>query len=126
MIRNQIEGQPIYSGLHESTGKAMQYRVCRTVSSGTVVNKHADFFDEYRKDPTGNHAFDPSRLQLTLMLSQFGEDYSAGGFKLWLKDKSAELIGQDITANAGDLIIWRYSNHMRSVALMLLILNLDF
>lgn len=109
LIRNEVEGNPLFQGLHETTGKALQYRVCRTVSSGTVVNKHADFFDEYRKDPTGNHAFDPSRVQLTLMLSEYGRDYSEGGFKLWLDDERPTLFGEDIKLNAGDLIVWRYS-----------------
>jgi hypothetical protein len=109
MIRNQVEGNPLYDGLHETTGKALQYRVCRTTSSGKVVNKHADFFDEFRKDPTGNHAFDPSRVQLTLMLSNFGKDYSQGGFKLWLNEHAPSLFGEDIPSQAGDLIVWRYS-----------------
>lgn len=109
MIRNQVEGNPLYQGLHEMSGKALQYRVCRTVSSGTVVNKHADFFDEFRKDPTGDHAFDPSRVQLTLILSEYGKDYTGGGFKLWLDEDKPMLFGEDIIVNAGDLIAWRYT-----------------
>lgn len=109
ILRNKIEGQPIYYGLHEAHGRALQYRVCRTVSSGVVVKKHADFFNEFRHDPTGNHDFDPSRLQLTLMLSTYGKDYVNGGFKLFNKDNGHTLFGRDIEITPGDLIIWRYS-----------------
>lgn len=108
-IRNKIEGNPIFLGLHESTGKALQYRVCRTVSSGPIVNKHADFFDEHRNDPTGDHLFDPSKVQLTLFLSNFDKDYKDGGFKLWLDDTKPTLFGDEVNVDAGDLVVWRYS-----------------
>jgi len=108
-IRNHIEGCALYSGLHEASGKALQYRVCRTVSAGQVVNKHADFFSEYRSDPTGDHTFDPSRVQITLMLSDYDKDYTNGGFKLWVMDDEPILFGHDVEARAGDLIVWRYS-----------------
>ncbi|MEM0912904.1 MAG: 2OG-Fe(II) oxygenase [Pseudomonadota bacterium] len=109
-LRNSIEGHPNYYGLHESTGAALQYRVCRSVSSGQIVHKHADFFSEYRSDPTGDHRFDPRRCQATLFLSDYGKDYTDGGFKLW-RDNNAEpiLFGKNVECSAGDLVIWRYS-----------------
>lgn len=120
LLRNQVEGKPLYHGLHESTGMALQYRVCRTVSSSHVVKKHADFFDEYRHDPTGSHQFDPSRLQATLFLSDYDVDYTNGGFILWDDErKVARVFGRDVPVKAGDLVFWRYSlphevNHVSS------------
>lgn len=109
-LRNRLEGKPLYHGLHECTGQALQYRVCRTVSKGTVVKPHADFFDEYRHDPTGDHAFDPVRLQATLFLSDHGSDYTEGGFKLWDEGRQAyRVFGRDVAVAAGDLVLWRYS-----------------
>lgn len=43
------------------------------------------------------------------MLSEYGRDYSEGGFVLWLDDEKPTLFGEDIKLNAGDLIVWRYS-----------------
>ncbi len=110
MMRNQIEGHPLYYGLHESTGMALQYRVCKTISPDKVVKQHADFFQEYRPDPTGDHTFDPTRIQATLILSDYGKDYDEGGFKLWNEEKTHyQIFGKDIKLNKGDLIYWRYS-----------------
>ena len=110
IMRNQVEGKPLYYGLHESTGKALQYRVCKTVSPGYSVKQHADFFEEYRPDPTGSHIFDPSRVQASLFLSDYGKDYKDGGFKLWNDQKTKyKLFGRDIKVKAGDLVLWRYS-----------------
>ena len=109
-MRNFIEGKPVNKGLHEASGVALQYRVCRTVSSGQVVKKHADFFEEYRRDPTGDHSFDPIKLQATVFLSDYGVDYRDGGFFLWDENFSTpRLFGRDISVNAGDLVFWRYS-----------------
>jgi hypothetical protein len=110
MMRNQVEGKPLYFALHQSTGKALQYRVCRTVSNLNVVKRHTDFFEEYRADPTGEHKFDPSRIQATLFLSDYGIDYKEGGFKLWDENKKSYILfGKDIPVSAGDLVFWRYS-----------------
>ena len=110
MMRNILEGNPLYYGLHESTGKALQYRVCRTLSNSIVVKKHADFFEEYRRDPTGSHSFDPSRIGATLFLSDYGTDYQDGGFKLWSDtNDSYVLFGRDVNVSSGDLVFWRYS-----------------
>jgi len=108
LTRNQIEGKPIYTGLHESSGKALQYRVCKTVTNTTVVREHRDFFDEFRADPTGSHDFDPTRLQATLILSQYGEDYKDGGFKLTTDDNQQILFGKDLIVEPGDVVLWRY------------------
>lgn len=110
MLRNQVEGKPGYYGLHESTGKALQYRVSRTVSPEAVVKQHADFFEEFRGDPMDDHEFDPSRLQATLFLSDYGRDYDTGGFKLWNEDKTEfRLFGKDVEIGKGDIAFWRYS-----------------
>ena len=111
MIRNQIMSKPLYFALHESTGQALQYRVNRTVSNDQVVKKHADYFSEYRADPTGCHDFDPSRLELTIFLSEYEHDYTSGGFYFYNKGEHHDpiLFGRDNDVGAGDLVIWRYS-----------------
>ena len=109
-LRNQIEGKPRYHGLHESTGQMLQYRVCKTVSPGVAVGKHADFMEEHRVDPTGDHAFDPVRLQATLFLSDYEKDYKDGGFFLYDSEGvNKRLLGRDVPVSAGDLVLWRYS-----------------
>jgi hypothetical protein len=110
MMRNSIEGKPRFAGLHECHGTALQYRICRTVSEHAKVYPHADFFEESRQDPTGSHAFDPIRIQATLLLSTFNIDYKGGGFKLYNDTRTSyQLFGRDNCASAGDLIFWRYS-----------------
>jgi len=119
-IRNLVEGKPTYFGLHENTGKALQYRVCRSLNAENIVHKHADFFELHRRDPMGDHSFDPSRLQATLFLSDYADHYEGGGFKLWLNDEEPKLFGRDIEAGTGDLVLWRYTifhevNNVRAI-----------
>jgi len=111
MIRNQILSKPLYFAAHEVTGQALQYRVNRTVSSDSVVKKHADYFSEYRRDPTGCHDFDPSRLEITIFLSDYEKDYINGGFYFYKNGENSEptLFGRDNAIGRGDLVIWRYS-----------------
>lgn len=110
LIRNQIEGNALYHGLHESTGQALQYRVARTVSEGQVVKRHSDFFEEFRIDPAGSHIFDPMRLQIHLMLSTYGQDYAGEGFKFWNQEKTEyQVVGRDIEVGRGDLLLWQYT-----------------
>jgi len=111
MIRNQILSKPLYFAAHEATGQALQYRVNRTVSSDRVVKKHADYFSEYRADPTGSHVFDPSRLEITIFLSDYDKDYTSGGFCFYKNGENAKpiIFGRDNAVGRGDLVIWRYS-----------------
>lgn len=106
-LRNIIENKPIFFGLHLKSKWILQYRVCRSVSGGTIVNRHADFMEEYRADSTGSHAFDPVRLQATLVLSKNDKDYSSGGF--YLEIDGRKFYSTDIGATAGDLILWKYN-----------------
>lgn len=109
-LRNIIEGRPLDFGMRVGNPLMMQYRLCRTLSSGTVVKAHADFMEEFRADPTGSHAFDPRRCQLTLFLSDYGTHYKDGGFKLTDNSGKQILFGRDVEAQSGDLVIWKYSN----------------
>jgi len=106
-VRNLLNGQPLYSSVGWNCEWLQQYRVCRTVSGGEAVKKHADFMEEYRADPTGRHDFSPSRLQATLFLSQAGEDYESGGFYFDLNGQ--EVFADQLGVLAGDLLIWRYN-----------------
>ena len=111
VIRNQILSKPLYFAAHESTGQALQYRVNRTVSSDQVVKKHADYYAEFRADPTGCHDFDPSRLEITIFLSNYGDDYTDGGFYFYNDGEHSHpiIFGRDNSVGRGDLVIWRYS-----------------
>ncbi|MEQ9116119.1 MAG: hypothetical protein RLN62_04935 [Rickettsiales bacterium] len=109
-FRNIVEQRPMYFGINKNDDLVLQYRLCRTISSGIIVKKHADFFEEPRHDPTGSHDFDPRRCQLTLILSDYGLDYKNGGFYFYDNDNKELLFGKDIKVKSGDLIIWKYSN----------------
>ena len=110
ILRNQIEGFPIYFGLVKNTSTALQYRVSNHTTNEIVVFPHADFVEMDRKDPGADHKLDASRLQSTLILSTSDKHY--GGDGLILSDNSNEKIsvGKKKIAKAGDLIIWRYTN----------------
>jgi len=110
LLRNLVEGRPLHYATRPFDPQVLQYRLCRTLSEGSVVKPHADFMEEPRHDPTGDHAFDPRRCQLTLILSDHGTDYEGGGFWLTGNDGERRLVGRDIPARAGDLVIWKYSN----------------
>lgn len=105
--RNLIIGNPLYDGLGFNCHWIQQYRVCRTVSGGEAVKKHADFMEEFRSDPTGSHKFSPSRLQATLFLSDCRNDYKSGGFYFDMGDR--EVFANEIGLRSGDLLIWRYN-----------------
>lgn len=105
--RNLIIGNPLYDGLGFNCRWMQQYRVCRTVSVGEAVKKHADFMEEFRSDPTGSHKFSPSRLQATLFLSDCQNDFKSGGFYLDIGGR--ELFADEIGVRSGDLLIWRYN-----------------
>ncbi len=105
--RNLINGSPLYDSIVSSSEWLLQYRVCRTCSDGVSVGRHMDFIQEFRRDPTGSHEYDPSRLQATLLLSTQGVDFQSGGFYLEAFDQ--ELFTHQIGAKAGDLILWRYN-----------------
>ena len=107
MLRNLLEGKPIYYGTNNNSKWVCQYRICRTISDGTIVKKHADFMEEFRHDPTGPHSFDPMRLQATLLLSEKIRDYESGGFYLELDNQRKYV--HELGASKGDLILWRYN-----------------
>jgi hypothetical protein len=107
LVRNLIVGNPLYDGLGFNCRWLQQYRVCRTVTGGEAVKRHADFMEEFRSDPTGSHKFSPSRLQATLFLSDCQNDYKSGGFYFDLDGR--ELFAEEMGLRPGDLLIWRYN-----------------
>ncbi|MCB1782670.1 MAG: hypothetical protein KDI13_01615 [Alphaproteobacteria bacterium] len=109
-MRNLIEGRPLYYATRIHDSLVMQYRLCRTLSPGVTVKPHADFMEESRHDPSGSHAFDPRRTQMTLFLSDYGTDYDEGGFKFMTNDERYVTFGRDVDVGAGDLVIWKYTN----------------
>ncbi|WDD99270.1 hypothetical protein [Thalassomonas actiniarum] len=109
-IRNIVEGRPRYFATRNCDELVLQYRLSRTVSPVFAVKKHADFFEKFRPDTTGNHAFDPKRCQLPLFLSDYEKDYHQGGFHFINNAGQELLFGQDVEVTASDLVIWKYSN----------------
>lgn len=109
-IRNLIEGRALFYGLQCHDRTILQYRLSRTLSTATSVFPHADFMEEERKDSMVDHSYDPRRCQMTLFISDYNVDYKDGGFHLQNNQDEQILFGRDIEANAGDLVIWKYSN----------------
>lgn len=109
-FRNLVEGNALHHGLALYDRHVLQYRVCRTLSAGQTVKPHADFMEEFRHDPLADHGFAPHRCQMTLFLSDYGDDYRDGGFKFTTNADKQILFGRDEAVNSGDLVIWKYSN----------------
>jgi predicted 2-oxoglutarate/Fe(II)-dependent dioxygenase YbiX len=109
-VRNIIEGRPRYFATRLFDELVLQYRLSCTVSKGLVVKPHTDLFDEFRSDPAGSHRFNPKRCQMTLFLSNYDEDYCDGGFYFHDNSDRELLFGKDVKVEAGDLLIWKYSN----------------
>lgn len=113
-VRNVIEGKPLTNGLRVSDDYLLSYRFCKTVSNQVAVKYHQDFFEEFRPDPAGSQQFDPVRCQLTLIFSNYGEDYDSGGFYFTNTEGKEILFGKDVPVEKGDLIIWKY-NHLHTI-----------
>ena len=105
--RNIIMSNPLFYGTSQTLQSVTCYRVCITISSGQVVHTHSDFIEEIRIDQGDFQDYDPSRLQCTLILSDYNKDYYDGGFYFELGDKKKYL--NEIGGSKGDLLIWRYN-----------------
>lgn len=109
-LRNLVEGRALHFGTQLHDPLILQYRLSRTLSTDTSVFPHADFLEEPRRDSMGDHAYDPRRCQMTLMLSDYGTHYKDGGFFLQNNQDKQLLLGRDVSAQIGDLVLWKYSN----------------
>ena len=108
-LRNKLMDLPIYESLLPSDEYCQQYRVVISTESGVIVKPHADYLEEERADSLVSHSYDPSRLQMTLLLTQPGTDFDEqGGF--YLKPQNSQrLYSKELDIKSGDLLIWMYN-----------------
>lgn len=106
-VRNQIEGNPPdneflphYStpGQKKSLRYIASYRVIVTRNNGSVQH-HADWSKDH------------SRLQASLILSEYGKDYNEGGLIFYdsFTDGNPVNISETENLKAGDLVFFRHS-----------------
>ncbi len=106
MLRNRLSGRNAFADLTGDTG--LCYRVTNNKNYEKWIKPHRDWLDWDRRWEKGH--YDPSRLQATLFLSEYGVDYEEGGFKYTKNDGTEILFGRDVEIKPGDLVIWRYGN----------------
>ena len=71
------------------------------------MKPHTDYF--FPETPLDKR-HDMSRLQGTLFLSKYGEDYEEGGFNFTSNQGQWLTFGRDVEINPGDLVVWHYQN----------------
>jgi hypothetical protein len=102
ILRNRIEGKPPTLHLAGELDQAAGYRMIFTKNQNISNPWHSDWEEE--------DTFDLSRIQATLFLSSYGEDYTGQAFVFRLNDGRLISMGRDAGIGAGDLILWRYRN----------------
>ena len=108
MLRNRLSGRNAFDECLPGAGKAVNYRVVISRNPNTAVALHRDYFDHARR--MEKNAYDPSRLQATLFLSEKGRDYDGTGFRFTRNDGAVVVFGTDVPMVPGDLVIWKYTN----------------
>jgi len=106
MLRNRLSGRNAFQDL--SGGRALAYRVTLNRNFEEWIAPHRDHLDWDRRWEKG--AFDPSRLQATLVLSERGVDYAGNGFMFQTNSGREVTLGGEVPIHPGDLLIWRYGN----------------
>jgi hypothetical protein len=106
-LRNRISGRNSSNELLPLTGNSVSYRVVLTRNAEAPVLPHRDFWEP---DQPLSKKHDLSRVQATLMLSEHDKDYTGEGFGLVNNQGQKIVFGVDEPVQAGDLVIWRYSN----------------
>jgi len=102
-LRNRIESQPPsfeflpHTLNFQKEYRATSYRIVETISGG-AVNPHVDY------------AFDHSRIQVSVVLTTAGEDYTSGGFVFYdkFRDGQPHNLSFEENLRAGDLVLFRY------------------
>ncbi len=112
-LRNQVEGQPIDWGYLPNYYTPGESKSLRYVSSYRIVSTRQGV-------PVPMHSdwdLDHSKVQCSLMLSSFGEDYTDGGMLIsdHFRNGHPVNISEKEGLKAGDLLLFRYA-HTHGVA----------
>jgi len=111
-FRNYLEGRPSNFGyLPLADGKAAQIFIRQDFLGGDIVPAHVDFGD--MPPPRGAasiHTPDPSRLQVTTILSKRGVDYTGEGLIYRLNNGTEVVLEDHEPLEPGDIIFWRHVN----------------
>lgn len=111
---NQIERRPIYWEFfpfrygkmpkgETLIGQALSYRIIQTFNKSDI-KEHKDYAEG------DSHYVDPGKLNASLILSDYGKDYTGEGM-IFTKNTGERLIlNRDLDLKLGDLVIWRYCN----------------
>lgn len=112
-FRNQLEGQPLDWGYLPHYKTAGEQKDLRYVSSYRVVCTQAGKPVPVHSDWDLDHA----KIQCSLQLSSFGEDYQEGGMLIHdeFREGTAINISEKENLQAGDLLLFRYA-HPHGVA----------
>jgi hypothetical protein len=108
LLRSRLEGRQLLHELYPApaTTTLFGYSTCYRIS----INKHGDTIVPPHRDWVDKPANDPLRLQATLVLSKLGDDYIGSGFSFETNQGHTMILGEDIEAIPGDLLLWRYNN----------------
>jgi len=108
LLRSRIEGRQLVHELYPAplTTTLFGYNTCYRIS----INKHGDTVVPPHRDWVDKPANDPMRLQATLVLSKLGDDYIGEGFSFETNQGESLTLGNDLDAQPGDLLLWRYNN----------------
>lgn len=101
MIRARLQGRPVFHELYPHTNRCMSYRMVLTRRGDTIVPQHTDWLEKN---------WDPARIQATLFLTRWGQDYEGEGFVFTNNQGQEVAFGRDVAFEPGDLVFWRYNN----------------
>lgn len=110
--RNYLEGRPPGFGYWPTgDGKATQMFIRQDLLGGDLVPAHVDALDT--PPPRGAaaiHTHDPTRLQVTTILSKRGVDYTGEGLIYTLNDGTQVVFEEHEPLEPGDIVFWRHAN----------------
>ncbi len=104
VLRNSIEARNLYNEFLPFGERSVNYRIVITKNGKKIVKPHRDW------DEGKGKLFDPKRLQVTLFLTERGDDYSGDGFIFETNQGNNIVFGKDVVIKPGDMVIWRYNN----------------
>jgi hypothetical protein len=108
-LRYRVEGKIPVQDLLPLAGKSLCYRVIITGDADVDVAMHRDWWAP--EDPLNKLKHDLVRLQVTLNLARYGQDYSGEGFVFVTTQGERLATGRDLNLEPGDLVLWRQNNY---------------